>query len=191
MTLPTTSFVNCSTRTTRCLTGRQWGKRVKAKCSSWLAELDRRVPKVMMQPRCNWWLFDPNCAVSRGTFQVNGTIVSLTNQVVRVNLTPLTTVDPDYFNRGEIATGDGTTHEIRSILKGTLVSASTWDLVLNLPLVRAAVSNSIKVWPGCDGLLATCHTKFSNKARFGGFPHIPTINPVIKPFTPKETTQKK
>lgn len=40
------------------------------------------------------------------------------------------------------------------------------------------VGDVVRVAPGCDQSLKTCHEKFNNHKRFGGHPNIPTENPL-------------
>lgn len=51
----------------------------------------------------------------------------------------------------------------------------------NLTLTAApyglVIGQSIRVYPGCDHTLATCHGKFGNAANYGGMPYIPQKNP--------------
>lgn len=45
--------------------------------------------------------------------------------------------------------------------------------------VGLKVGDVIKLTPGCDQSLKTCHEKFNNAARFAGHPYIPSENPVM------------
>ena len=168
------------------------GRRITARASSWLTELDRRVPGVMFQPRCNKHLFDANCGLVRTAWEVAATIETISGVNVRVNVGAFTTGDPEYFSFGEIQHGDGTTFESRTIMLAVKVTGQPkWDLRLNLPFKTLAVSDAVKLWPGDDGSIITCHSKFANKSRFLGFPFMPADNPTLNPLTPKTATPKK
>ncbi|HXG46252.1 MAG TPA: phage BR0599 family protein [Methylomirabilota bacterium] len=171
------------------------GRRITATCASIVSELDRKVPGHLFQPRCNYTLFHPNCGLSKAAYQVNATINSYTAGAVSVvvdvgGFTPPT--DPiDYFSKGELQRGDETQFESRTILRATKGSGSLWTLDLPLPLAYATVGESVKIWPGCDGLLATCDDKFDNVANFGGFPYMPIKNLTLSAAKSKQTGGKK
>jgi uncharacterized phage protein (TIGR02218 family) len=170
------------------------GRRIRARASSWLVELDRRVPGVIFSPRCNKHTFDPNCGLVKSAWQVNATVDSITGGGVnlRVDVGGFSTSDADYFTFGEIQHGDGVTFESRTIMLATKVSGQPkWDLRLNLPFLTLAVSDTVKLWPGDDGSLNTCHARFNNKANFLGFPYMPADNPTLNPLTPKNASPKK
>lgn len=167
------------------------GRAISAGASAWLAELDRKILGPLLQPRCNNFLFDANCQVPRGDFDVPSTVVSVTDNVVQVNVGAFTTGNPEYFAGGEFRHGDGTAYEVRTILKASLVGGAVWNVTLNLPIVYAAASDTCTLWPGCDGRKATCEADYDNVENFFGFPFIPTTNPAFHTVTPKQVGGKK
>ena len=45
--------------------------------------------------------------------------------------------------------------------------------------VGLTVGDVVRVAPGCDQSLKTCHEKFANNLRFAGHPFIPNENPTV------------
>ena len=59
-----------------------------------------------------------------------------------------------------------------------MVTAHTGDTVTVLsPFEDLAAGEVIEVFAGCDRSWATCGSKFTNQANFGGWPFWPTKNP--------------
>lgn len=50
-------------------------------------------------------------------------------------------------------------------------------ITLTHPIVGIEAGASVDYWPGCDHSLTTCHSKFANRANYGGFPYVPKKNP--------------
>lgn len=50
-------------------------------------------------------------------------------------------------------------------------------ITLTHPVVGLEAGGTLDIWPGCDHSLATCDSKFSNSANYGGFPFVPNKNP--------------
>lgn len=56
--------------------------------------------------------------------------------------------------------------------------SATTMLHLQTPFPIAS-GDTFVISPGCDKTFQTCKSKFSNKDRFGGFPHIPGSDKMI------------
>ncbi len=165
------------------------GLGITAKCASWLAELDRRAPRVMLQPRCNWLVYEPACGLNRATYTLPATFTMITQEIVRVNVTAVgggafTTGDARYFDGGDIARGDGLTYEVRTVIRAIPVGGAIWELTLNLPFQYATVGGTISLTPGCDGRRATCISKFNNLLNHLSFEFVPVKNPQLNSFAP-------
>jgi uncharacterized phage protein (TIGR02218 family) len=52
--------------------------------------------------------------------------------------------------------------------------------LLEAPVRAAAVGHAFTICAGCDKAVGTCRAKFSNVARFRGFPHIPGNDTMIR-----------
>ena len=74
------------------------------------------------------------------------------------------------------------------LARGLLVLNGVYTLIVgngggNVQLYRdhvgLKVGDVIRLTPGCDQSLKTCHEKFKNAARFAGHPYMPIENPVM------------
>ena len=62
--------------------------------------------------------------------------------------------------------------EVRMVL-----SSYTDRVVLSSPPSGLVVGSTMTLYPGCDHLSTTCHTKFANSINYGGMENIPKKNP--------------
>ena len=168
------------------------GKLVTAKCSGFVESLRQKFPRFLIQPRCNYHLFDENCTLDKTKFAV---MVLLHNsddspgQILGrpVKVTRNTAQFPDrftgapfgYFAGGFLVTGTGQQRELRSI-KQSSTDTPTGDMILrlNAPLNYATDGDEAIAYPGCDGLSNTCKQKFKNFRRWGGHV-VPQHNPTV------------
>lgn len=119
--------------------------------------------------RCDAVVGDARCGISLAGFQATGTVTAVTDES-RLSVSGLSGFAAGFFRHGRLAFTDGA-------LAGTVADIDGQDgaaLSLWLPLsALPAVGDRVTVTAGCDGSFATCRTKFSNSARFRGFPHMP------------------
>ena len=125
----------------------------------------------LYQRQCAHVLYGPACRVVRTGFRVDGTVASVSGQVV--NVSAASAYAAQHFAGGylEFAAAAGVT-ERRFILEHSGAA-----LTLSSGASDLAPGAAVSVFPGCDHTIATCTSKFSNAANFGGFPYFPTKNP--------------
>lgn len=136
--------------------------------SSDLELLNIQFPRNVWQPGCLNSLYDSQCAVSRVAMRssytaTGGTIISITESGAAQAA--------GYFDLGYVTftsgVNSGQTRTVKSYTPGT------WTLIS--PLLSApANGDTFYAFPGCDKQQATCAAKFTNIARFRGFPYIPS-----------------
>ncbi|MGH9523414.1 MAG: DUF2163 domain-containing protein [Terriglobales bacterium] len=145
-----------------------------------LAELlNVKLPIKVIQTGCSHTLFDggvtvpagiPGCHLAKASFAVTGSVAS-GSTAFQVNA-GLSQAD-DYFALGVIAftsgAGNGQSFSVATYKHG---SPSVLTFPVPLPFVPQA-GDTFTIYPGCDKTMATCSTKFSNLANFGGEPFIP------------------
>lgn len=145
-------------------------KIISAECVQ-TTRLAAKLPKIVYQSNCNWQVFDCDCALSADDWDV-GAVVTVSSASL-ISATFALFAD-GYFTQGRVYyNGD-----FRFI---TAHSGST--VTLQAPFSDLVTGGSVVVYPGCDGLLTTCQTKFNNRARFCGMRLIPSHNPVVWGFT--------
>jgi len=149
---------------------------------------ERKVPRVLLQPTCNYALFDGACGLNKDDWKYRGYVLATLLNPSRIHLRSLarvtgTWVQPDlhWFAGGWIELGSNTDFESRFIADASTYDASGngfIELTLSTPLGRTPASDEeVYLFPGCDGKRGTCKDKFGNYTRFGGFPHMPVGNP--------------
>lgn len=129
-----------------------------------------QVPRFMFQARCNYQLFAPGtCRINQAAYVKSATVVSIAGRVVTVTSATLDGLPAGWFAEGRFESGTGPEFERRTILSSTATDGShRIVLVLNYDLNFTGTSDAAKLYPGCDGTIATCASKFSNRANFGG-----------------------
>lgn len=131
--------------------------------------LSGNVPSVYYQSPCNWVLYDGRCQVSRPAWTFNADLVAVSLYEIEVDNIP------SGFAAGTFIGGEmvcDRTGERRSLVGqvGNILTA-------NYPFADLQMGDTVTVSAGCDHSAATCKNKFNNRARYGGFLHIPWNNP--------------
>lgn len=147
------------------------GRMARFRVPSRLAvQLAAPVPSVYFQSQCNHVLFDGRCALSSANYDFATTVQTVQTDGVSIELTSTDSAPLNYYKAGEIVRdSDG---ERRLIL-----SQSGNAIVINFPFPNLDAGDAVTIFAGCDHTTATCASKFSNIANFGGHPLIPGINP--------------
>jgi len=133
-----------------------------------LIVLDNDMPRNLFSQTCVHTLYDTGCGVIRGTFAASGTAGagSSQNQI-------LSGVAAAVHAQGSLVFSSGANANVRATVKAVAGGVALY-LMYPLPFAPAA-GDSFTVYAGCDHTLATCQTRFNNKANFRGFPFTPPI----------------
>jgi uncharacterized phage protein (TIGR02218 family) len=134
------------------------------------AVLDSIVPYRTYGSSCSFMLYDEQCGISKKDNTIDTIIFTISTNRNSITSPTLSTVESGTFTGGFVTTNLGETSYIISHI-GDMVTLD--NIILNTP---ALVSFS----KGCDKSLLQCGSKFNNLANFGGFPFIPTKNPVTE-----------
>jgi uncharacterized phage protein (TIGR02218 family) len=155
------------------------GHMFKAQCSSLIDVLGARVMGMVLEPRCNYVLFDKHCKLNKADFDVACTITRISGNAIRVTGAGLAGKSENWFALGWLETGDGATFETRSVLYSGKANGNNVQLILDAPLARAILNQALTLFPGCDGSSETCTAKYNNFINWGGH-FIPDRNPAIQ-----------
>ena len=147
----------------------------KFTCKSKVEDLNIQLPRKILQPTCIHTLFDSGCSLNKSSFAVNGTVQ--TGSTVNKLITNLTQAD-SYFDNGQLVFNSGANSGRVVAVKQYLNAGGTVYFVVPLPAPPGA-GDTFTVYPGCDKTQATCTSKFSNLANFGGFPYVPVPETAI------------
>ncbi|MBI3878964.1 MAG: DUF2163 domain-containing protein [Verrucomicrobia bacterium] len=153
---------------------KQKGRKISAKLSGFLEWFGQSVPAMVIQPRCPYVWGEPRtCKVSPVSFQVPGTLGTVTGNVV--TLPTLAGFEADRFAGGYIIIGGGTTVEVRDVWQSADAGAEL-QLTLSAPLFHNAAGAPVLLYPGCKRTVADCRDYFSNLVNYGGCPCVPSDN---------------
>jgi hypothetical protein len=150
---------------------------------------DRKVPRFLLSVSDNYVQFSPPTHLSAGAFLITGTIPTVdpthTSQVITVNSAAAHAQVTDYFAGGWLEIGTGSSTERRGIYHSEPASGTLVTLHIDRPILKGTNGAAVNLFPGYDGSIDQCDTKFNNRINFGGHPYIPNINPTVKAMKPK------
>jgi hypothetical protein len=142
-------------------------------CMTPEARLTRRIPRMLNQPRCNWFTFDEGCALNPATFMFESVITAIDDRVITI-----TGVDAEkdgdigYYTGGTLIAPNGE----RGFIEGSVGD----DIILLSRMPLLVVTDTVSLLPGDDFTLKTCHLRFGNAARFTGTTvRQPRVNPYV------------
>lgn len=148
---------------------------VEIRCESIYTTLRRPALRRYYQRNCPYRLYDSNtCRAIENQFIDTHTIFSING--LSVTYTDSNQRDPNYYTGGILrwTNGDSLTAATRFVRS----NESTGTVVLNAPLPLAQSGNAITITAGCARNIIDCRDKFDNLANYGGFPFIPSKNPM-------------
>lgn len=135
--------------------------------------LNIQMPRNVYQAGCRHALFDSGCGLAKASFAVSS---SISGGASSTGFSTGLAQSAGFFNLGVVQLTSGAMSGVRRTVKSYAGGAIV--LLNPLPMVPAA-GTSFTIWPGCDKKKATCSSKFSNLANFGGLPYIPVPETAI------------
>lgn len=158
----------------------------KASVSAFARFFEHKFPRFLIQRPDNFTIYTRPTGLVAADFDDAGVIDSITERVLVVSA--LADYADNYFAAGFVELGSGATFERRAILDSERVDATHQTITLDRVLVKHVVAAAINLFPGYDGSIEECDTKFANRINFGGHPYAPDTNPTIKAVEAKEVT---
>ena len=174
------------------------GSRIRAQCVSAGLLFDRKIPRFLLQQRCNYSLFAAGCTLLQSNWKFTATVSNpgtvgypftfeLSSLARVTGSTP--TYFTDWFAGGWIEFGTGANTQRRPILRSTNPVAGVLTVTISRdPVPFPSIGNTVVLYPGCDGRKESCHAyngttnpqgKFDNFSNFGGHPFVPPGNPSL------------
>jgi hypothetical protein len=144
---------------------------------------DRKFPRFLLSVPDNYVQFSPPTMLAASAFAMSGHIdgsVDNLSQTLLITSANAHAKPVDYFAGGWLETGTGVTLEKRGILHSTPAGSADVQLTIDRPLLKAGSNQVLTIYPGYDGSIDQCDTKFNNRINFGGQPFIPDVNPAVK-----------
>lgn len=128
---------------------------------------DKEIPQRTFQSSCNNVLYDDDCKVLSGSFQHTNEVTAVAGNIITVQGL-LGTKGDGWATAGFASFG--------SLDYRLILTQDGDDCILSLPFYADMLGQTIDVFAGCDHVIATCDSKFSNRINFGGCPYVPTKN---------------
>lgn len=130
--------------------------------------INRSIPSFKYQGLCNHVLFNPGCGVGADSFRFNGVCSTISGSTITIPGI-YAAHGANWMVAGLLNLGD---YDYRLV-----VSQDHDVLTMYLPFEHSPIGKAIKCYAGCNHSTTDCSTKFSNLARYGGFPYVPELNP--------------
>lgn len=147
-------------------------------CQPIYSSLRRPGLRRLYQLTCPHVLYGSECRVERTGFAVAATLTTVNGNEITapefiISIDP--TLNADWFVGGYVEFNNGGLIDRRFIREHNNV---TGTLSLNLSFPDLVSGNAVTAYPGCTHTTGVCASKFSNILNYGGFPFIPTKNPM-------------
>jgi uncharacterized phage protein (TIGR02218 family) len=145
----------------------EWrGSEAVLTCEPFTTSMNRVGLRRLYQRNCPHTLYGSMCGVTRATYEVAGTIDSISTNTVSISEADV--LADGYFNGGGIEwVNDDNVTERRLITDHTGAV-----LTLTLAIADMPVGASVTIFPGCTKTTSICLSKFNNLNNYGGFPFI-------------------
>lgn len=144
-------------------------KIISINCESIFTSLRRPGLRATFQKTCRHSLYGRGCNLDMELFASVGSCTSIAGNVVNVSgAANLGTAG--YYTGGIIKAADG--------VMRTISNHSGNALTLLRPIFGLTAGQAITLYPGCSHVMSACNEKFNNLDNFGGFPWIPSKNPM-------------
>jgi uncharacterized phage protein (TIGR02218 family) len=125
--------------------------------------------RAQYQKTCRHALYFSGCNLDKDNFDVSGTLTAISGEAYSV--TEASSQPDGYYSGGMIEDPtDGSLRWIVDHVGQVLTLARTFEAL--------SVSDTVNIYPGCDHIRTTCVDKFNNVLNYGGFPWIPSKNPM-------------
>lgn len=151
---------------------------VKREQTAFSAELRSMTQKTQQrtgrtyQRYCDALLGDARCGVNVEALAENAAIGTVLD--TRTFKCALGSSIAFYYSLGKLRFTSGPNNDMEFEVKYHRGTGSVSELELwTVPPFTIAPGHTFRVYPGCPKDMGSCNTKFSNIARFRGFPHIP------------------
>ncbi|WP_456058068.1 phage BR0599 family protein [Campylobacter hominis] len=130
-----------------------------------------KIPTRTYSRNCSFECFDKNCALNKDDFKITllGNKCEIAKDFMSIKSDLIKSKPPGYFTGGYAEFNR----------QRSYITKSEGDMIyLMFPLANLNSSSVINCYAGCDKLLKTCKNKFNNGVNFGGFPFVPSKNPI-------------
>jgi uncharacterized phage protein (TIGR02218 family) len=128
-----------------------------------------------MQKFCRHSVYDTSCKVDENDFALSVVPSAIDTGFLTVTCPGAEAFADGWFSGGMLKMPSGA---LRYIVTHTANQISLWRPEPSIVDILDDEESELVLYPGCDGSLNTCYTKFNNTLNNGAFYWIPSINPV-------------
>lgn len=160
------------------------GATIAIDCESVFTSLRRPGLRARYQKTCRHALYGRGCSLDPEAFAVSSIVSAVNATAVSV---PAAALEADgWYLGGMLRAEDGSLRLVTGHAGQQLTLSRPIEfLTESVPAAGYGLSYGrfyggsvlVKLYPGCDRVMATCDAKFSNLDNYGGFPFIPSKNP--------------
>jgi hypothetical protein len=154
--------------------------------------LNVKCPRHRLQVLDNYIQFSPPTRLNAASFRKIVHLYSATGQTIIVTDAASHALAAQWFaDGGWLEVGVNTTFERRGILHSIPSGADKVTLTLDRPLLKPTSlvqGAQMAIYPGYDGSIDQCASKFNNAINHGGHPFIPNVNPFVKAMKAKNVS---
>lgn len=146
-----------------------------------IATLKRTGLRLAWTRECPHYLYDSECRVNPGDFEVTAEVISTSGNLLTVE--PSEVTDDGWFNGGYLefeANDDGTTD--RRFIESDVIFGEQRKLVIFGMADRIEVGMTLRMYPGCNRTTAMCQDKFNNLPNCGACEFMPGESPFVRPI---------
>lgn len=136
--------------------------------------LKAKIPVRTYSKECGFNLFDSGCGLKSENYRVTlSNNFSISDDKLEISSSALSTKQDGFFNGGYAKFGN----------QYSYISSHKGDkITLMFPLKSLSTADLVYVYAGCDKTIKMCRDKFNNSINYGGFPFVPSKNPVTQGF---------
>ncbi len=139
-------------------------------CSDFSYLLQKPWPTRLIQTGDPFSAFDPHTKLNKADYQVTATTASGTTDDLLVITSAVAHAAP-YYSKGFITMTSG---QYSGFSFTVTEQVDTTHFKISTPhVLKIAPGDTLHLYPGYDGQLGACMSKFNNLQNFGGFPFVP------------------
>lgn len=140
-------------------------------CEPKITAMRRPTLRRLYQTTCPHLLYGNACGVNEVTYRENATISGISG--LTVTSSTYGSHSDGYWTGGLVRiTKSGIQHS------RAIIDHSGNDIELDITIPGLTIGDVLQSLPGCDRRISICVSKYSNEDNMGGFPWIPTKNPM-------------
>lgn len=126
------------------------------------------IPVRRYTPGCPYALFDDSCGVTSSSYVLTVAVADCSISTNQISHASIGLESNGYWTGGYIECG----------VERILIVNHSGDTITLLSAFGGYTASDFDIYPGCNKVESTCRDKFGNVANFGGFPYVPSKNPV-------------